>query len=601
MTATDQQDAARAARRRTFLVATVGLAAVGVVFSAFVAYRMIGARGRMATADSETVDAIRQHLKKIKSNPDDALLNEKFHGHERRSRRKFLQAQYVMDTGTYLLVGGLVVAIVGAVTAAGLRNTMPRPGPATDGRGVDAVNAAFGRWATMGLVITVFASALALVVLSEPVATLKRVASQSGGQASRVGKNGAPAGIRPPKAPMPPNLPDPKDIARYWSQFRGPGGAATSAYANIPTEWDAPDDKGIRWKTPLPLEGKSSPVLWANRLFLAAADKKQRLVICFDADNGKELWRRAVTVSGPPASVPKIPDDTGYAPCTPATDGKHVVAMFPNGDLACMDTQGKQLWSKNLGLPDNGYGHGSSLAMWRDRTLVLFDQGGLTDGKSHLLAFASESGKMLWARPRPVASSWASPIVVHAAGKDQVIASADPWVISYDPLDGTEIWRAKCMTGDVASSPILAGGLVFAVHEGAELVAIRPDGTGDVTKTHVAWKGEEGLPDITSPVSNGKQIWLLTTNGDLTCYDVKSGKMLYLKELDEPFNSSPSIVGDQLWLMSLKGKTMIVAAGPEFKLLHTRKLGERIFASPVFADGRIYVRGHKTLYCIGAK
>ena len=585
MIATDRQAAAAAARSRACLVAAIGAAVVGAVFSAFVAYRMIEAHGRMTASNPETAVEIVQRRKEIVNSPDDMQLPGEFQKREQQLRDDFLRAQHVMSTGTYLLAGGLIVAIAGAVTAMGYRDKLPRPGRASDGRAVDTFNAAIGRWAALGLVVAIFASALGLVVLSEPVAALKPADGQ----------------VVEPIDDGPPYIPDPKDVARNWASFRGLGGAATSTHANIPTDWDGPSEKGILWKTPLPLEGKSSPVLWDKHLFLTAANKKQRLVMCFDADSGKELWRRAVRVPGPPAPVPNVPKDTGYAPCTAVTDGRHVVAMFPNGDLAGVDYEGKQLWARNLGLPDNGYGHGTSLAMWQDRTLVLFDQGGLNDGKSRLLAFSSRSGRLLWAKPRPVAASWATPIVVNAAGKDQVITSADPWVISYAPSDGKEIWRAKCMTGDVASSPVLAGGTVFAVHESADLVAIRPDGAGDVTKTHIAWKAEEGLPDITSPVSNGKQIWLLTTNGDLTCYDVKSGKMLYLKELEEPFNSSPSIVGEQLWLMSLKGTTMMIAAGPQFKLLHTRKLGERIFACPVFADGRIYVRGHKNLYCIGAR
>jgi len=587
MNATDQHDPAAAARSRACFLAAVGAAAVGVVFSAFVAYRMIDAHGRMVASNPKTVAEILERREAIVAHPDDMQLPEAFRKREQLLRTEFLRAQHVMSTGAYLLAGGLIVALAGAVTARGYRTRLPYPGPAADGRAVDSFNAAVGRWAALGLVVALVASALGLVVLSDPVAVL----TPSGGAPD--GSGAVDEG--------PPHIPDPKDVARNWASFRGPGGAATSAYANIPADWDAPTGKGILWRAPLPLEGKSSPVLWDKRLFLTAADKTQRLVMGFDADTGKELWRCAVRVPGPPSPVPDVPRDTGYAPCTPVTDGKHVVAMFPNGDLAGVDDQGKQLWARNLGKPDNGYGHGSSLAMWQDRTLVLFDQGALEDGKSRLLAFSSRSGKLLWARPRPVGASWASPVVVNAAGKDQVLTSADPWVIAYAPADGTELWRVKCMTGDVASSPILAAGTVFVVHESADLVAIRPDGAGDVTRTHVAWKGEEGLPDITSPVSNGKQLWLLTTNGDLTCYDVKTGKMLYLKELDEAFNSSPSIVGDQLWLMSLKGTTMMIAAGPEYRLLNTCKLGERIFASAVFADGRLYLRGHKNLYCIGAK
>ena len=592
MTATDTHNPSCAAppgapdRHPPLLVAAVGALAIGVVFSAFVAFRMISAHSRMLASNPETAAELLKIRDEIARRPDDASLGETFRQREVLLRGRYMRALHVISTGRVLLAGGLIVALAGAVTAVGFRNASPRFAPPVDARTVDTRTAAIGRWGTLAVVVALFAAALGLIVLSDPAVALK-VLDDVG---PAIADDGTPAYV-----------PDPKDLARYWARFRGPGGAGTSAYANIPTDWDGATDKGVLWKTPLPLKGKSSPVLWGKRMFLTAADKARRLVVCIDVDTGKEMWQCTVSVPGPPAAVPHLDGETGYAPCGPVTDGRHVVAMFPNGDLVGVDYEGRQLWAKNLGLPDNGYGHAASLEMWQDKTLVLFDQGGLNDGKSRLLAFSSATGRLRWARPRPVASSWATPVVVHAAGKDQLITSADPWVISYDPTNGKEIWRARVMSGDVASSPILAGGMVFVVHESADLVAIRPDGTGDVTKTHVAWKAEEGLPDITSPVSNGKQIWLVTSNGDLTCYDVKTGKMLYLKELDGAYNASPSVVGDQVWLMNAKGVTQMIAAGPEYKLLHTTQLGEHIYASPVFADGRLYIRGNKTLYCIGAK
>ena len=568
-------------------VAAVGAVAIGVVFSAFVAFRMIAAHGRMVASNPQTAAELLKVRDEIGVRPDDASLPETFRQREVLLRGEYMRAQHVMSTGTILLAGGLLVALAGAVTAGEFRKKSPQLAPPVDARTVDTRVSAIGRWGTLAVVVALFGSSLGLIVLSAPVVALK----PPDDEALVLAGDGTRAYV-----------PDPKDVARNWTRFRGPGGAGASAYANIPTDWDGATGKGVLWKTPLPLKGKNSPVLWDKKLFLTAADKAQRLVVCIDADTGKVMWQCNVSVPGPPAAAPHLDGETGYAPCGPVTDGRHVVAMFPNGDLVSVDYEGKQLWAKNLGLPDNGYGHAASLEMWQDKTLVLFDQGGLDDGKSRLLAFSSATGRLRWARPRPVASSWATPVVVHAAGKDQLITSADPWVISYDPNNGKEIWRAECMSGDVASSPILAGQMVFAVHESADLVAIRPDGTGDVTKTHIDWKAEDGLPDITSPVSNGKQLWLVTSNGDLTCYDVKSGKQLYLKELEgASFNASPSVVGDQLWLMDVKGVTRMIAAGPEYKLLHTTQLGEHIYASPAFADGRLYIRGNKNLYCIGTK
>lgn len=577
-----------AAARSVKFTAAVGAAAIGLVFSAFVGWRMIDAHGRMMASNPETAPDLLAVRKQIGADPDDTALPRKFRDRDLVLRTEFLRAQHVLTSGTWLLIGGLGVALAGAVTAVGCRVSAPTLGQASDGRDVDRRISAIGRFAALGLVVALFGSALALVVLSDPATKLTPL----------------------PPQPPPPDLddllpkviPKPEDVARYWNRFRGPQGAATSAYTNVPQDWDGASGKNVRWKTPTPLEGKNSPILWDKRLFLAAADKRQRMVLAYDADTGAELWRTKIVVPGPPSPVPKdIDGDTGYAPCTMITDGEYITAMFPNGDLAGLNVEGKLLWSKNLGLPDNGYGHGSSLATWGDKTLVLLDQGGLDDGKSSLRSFTTRSGKLVWAQPRPVASSWATPIVINVAGVEQVITSADPWVIAHAPKNGKEIWRAACMNGDVASSPIYADGRVFVVHESADLVAIRPDGAGNVTKTHIDWKAEDGLPDITSPASNGKHLWLLTTNGDLNCYDVKTGKVVYLKELDEAFYASPSIVGDKVWLMSMKGTTLIIDAGGQYKVHATAQLGEKIYASPVFADGRVYIRGAKNLYCIEAK
>jgi len=572
--------------RNALFTAAVGAVAVAVVFTAFVGLRMLSAHGRMAVSNPETSPELLAVREEIDANPDDLALPKKYRERDLALRTEFMRAQHVLTSGTPLLIGGLAVAIAGAVAAVGAHVSAPTLGKASDGRELDRRNAAIGWFVAVGLVVAIFGSALGLVVLSEPAPPITPP------------ENGTH--VKGPERPY--HSPTPEDVARYWNRFRGPGGAATSAYANIPADWDGASGKNILWKTPTPLEGKNSPILWDKRLFLAAADKKQRMVLAYDADSGAELWRTHIVVPGPPSPVPEdIDGDTGYAPCTMITDGKYVVAMFPNGDLAGLDVGGELLWAKNLGLPDNGYGHGSSLAMWKDKTLVLFDQGGLGDGKSSLRAYTSRSGKQAWARPRPVAASWATPIVINVAGVEQIITSADPWVIAHGPEDGKEIWRVECMSGDVASTPVYGDGRVFVVHEGADLVAIRPDGKGDVTKTHVEWKSEEGLPDISSPVTDGKYVWMVTTNGDLTCTDAKTGKLAYLKELGQAFYASPSIVGDTVWLVAMKGQTLIIDRGPEYKVRATPKLAEKLYACPVFADGRVYIRGEKNLYCIEAK
>ena len=178
--------------------------------------------------------------------------------------------------------------------------------------------------------------------------------------------------------------------------------------------------------------------------------------------------------------------------------------------------------------------------------------------------------------------------------------SSSPALIAYNPTDGTELWRVNCLTGDIAPSPIYANGLVFVIEPYSKLVAIKADGKGDVTKTHIAWVSEEGGPDICSPVSNGELIFTLATEGLLECYNVSDGKKLWEKDLQEYFLASPSLVGNNLYLLSEKGNMFIAEFGPEYKELAKCELGEKCHASPAFADGRIYIRGINNLYCIGS-
>jgi outer membrane protein assembly factor BamB len=232
--------------------------------------------------------------------------------------------------------------------------------------------------------------------------------------------------------------------------------------------------------------------------------------------------------------------------------------------------------------------------------LVLLDQGSGDDGLSALIALEAHSGKTVWQTQRPVPNSWASPIVINTGGREEIVTCGSPWVIGYDPATGTELWRADCLGGDVAPSPIYANGLVFGVNASYYLAAIRPGGQGDVTKTHIAWTAEEGLPDICSPVSNGELVFLLTTYGGiLTCYDAQDGSLVWENKLGTAFRSSPTLVGNRLYLMSQSGVMFIVEAGREYQELGSAELGEASNACPAFLDGRIYIRGKEHLYCIG--
>ncbi len=423
---------------------------------------------------------------------------------------------------------------------------------------------------------------------------------------------------KPPSAELPPaprdtgpqpapttaaGPPTDEEWRRNWPRFRGPDGTGVSVYADAPTTWDGASGEGIRWKTAIPLPGNSSPIVWDKRVFLTGADETRRVVYCCDADSGALLWE--AEAPGTPESTaapPKVGEATGYAASTPATDGRHVYAMFANGDLVAVDFAGQVRWSRSLGMPKNVYGHATSLAMHRDRLLVQFDQGTKQDKASKLIALKAESGETAWETPREVPNSWPTPLVIEYEGQPQIITAADPWVIAYAPADGKEIWRAKCLQADVGPSPTFADGTVFVANEFPGTAAIRPDGTGDVTDSHVLWEADVGSPDCCSPLATDQFLMVLASFGTLTCYNAKEGgEPLWEHDLDGAnFTASPTLVGKHVYLLDEDGKAHIVEpTAEECKPVGEAELGEPCVTSPAFQEGRIYIRGQEHLFCIG--
>ena len=398
------------------------------------------------------------------------------------------------------------------------------------------------------------------------------------------------------------DLPTPEEYRANWPRFRGPDGGGVSAKGDVPLTFDVKTGANIAWSVDIPAAGFSSPVVWGDRVFLSGGDEAKREVMCFDTATGKLLWQSAVPkTDGSPDENPEVPDQCGMAAATVATDGLRVYAMFSNGDLAAFNFDGSVAWAKFLGTPKNQYGHATSLLTWQDRVIVQFDQGDADDKLSKLRAYDGATGAVVWERPRAVGASWATPIIFDAAGKSQLVTLAVPWVISYSPKDGAEVWRADLLDGEITPSPIFAGGTLFIVSPSNKLQPIRPDGTGDVTKTHVGWMAEDGIPDVTSPVSNGELIFTVTSSGMLTCYDAKDGKKQWEHDFEDACNASPSIAGGKLILITNKGTLIAVEVAREFKELARSPLGEKIYASPAFAQGKMFVRGVRHLICIGTK
>ncbi|MBN2137787.1 MAG: PQQ-binding-like beta-propeller repeat protein [Sedimentisphaerales bacterium] len=478
-------------------------------------------------------------------------------------------------TGGYLLLGALAVFVLGVKWADIIRKKVQVPQPMQAGAGEQVRQAALARWSVAGaLIVAGIVVVFLLVVPDVDFSTEDKVDD---------------------------SYPTWAEISRNWHRFRGPQGAGIITDPNIPDDWEGKTGKGILWKTPVPVVGDNSPVVWGDRVFLSGGDPNVYKVFCFDALGGTLLWTGDVerTKPKPGEDEFEVMEDTGYAACTMATDGRRVYVIFTTGDVACFDFKGRKLWTKPLGLPDNVYGYASSLETYRNMLLIQFDQADAESEISKLIALDGPTGRIVWEAKRPVGNSWSTPILAQTETGSQIIAAADPWVIAYEPNSGDEIWRAECLAGDIASSPIYANGMTFVIEPYSKIAAIKTDGKGDVTKTHIAWSVDEPGPDICSPIGNDKFVFILNSDGLALCFDAADGKTLWEEDIRADFLASPSLVNGKLYLLTEKGVMIIAEPMPKYRELTRCELGEKCHASPAFVNGRIYIRGADNLYCIG--
>ncbi len=565
-------------------------AVVSGLFCLAVFGAMVFDRFRIAAGDPLKSAQMTALKEKLSATPMDEQLKTQIRELDLQLRRHYFDHLSLNNAGAWLLFAGLVLAVLSAKRAAQLRKLPHLPQPGHHAGDASARAAQWARWGVGAAGAITLAGFLAFTLTtssalpSRPSELAKLLGGGEGGEANAN------------------DFPSLTELQANWPRFRGWDGSGVATATNAPLQWDVTSGAGVLWKTPVPAPGFNSPIVWGNRVFLSGTEAEKREVFCFDADSGQILWQRPVqNVPGSPAKLPEIPESTGFAAATMATDGRRVYAIFGNGDLAAFTLDGAPAWARNIGVPKNAHGHAASLAFWQGRLIVQLDQGEGSGGLSRLYALDGATGREVWQRSRPVPSSWATPIVIEAAGKTQIITLGVPWVIAYSVADGNELWRAEALDGEVTPSPIFAGGFVFVVSPNIKLAALRPDGQGDVSKTHVAWFAEDNVPDITSPVGNGELVFTLSTSGLLTCYDVKDGKKLWEQDFVMECHASPTIVGNRLYAITTKGTVIAVEAGRQFKELARMEMGEKIFASPAVVRDRIFIRGAKHLFGIGAK
>jgi outer membrane protein assembly factor BamB len=385
-----------------------------------------------------------------------------------------------------------------------------------------------------------------------------------------------------------------------WPRFLGPYGNGYSRLATGPTNWDVKTGNGIAWRIPAPAAGFNSPIVWKGRVFLSGGDAIERSVFCVDCKSGQVLWQKPIAKgSATGASAPEVSESTGYAASSMATDGKRVFVIFVTGDLAALDLNGTIVWSKCLGPLKNTYGHASSLLTWKGQLFAQVDQGESEQGKSRLYAFDGRTGDVLWQQVRRVGSSWSTPTLVESGGKMQIVATAVPRVNAYSAETGAELWRVEGISGEITPSPIAAEEMAFAISPSEKLMAIRANGTGDVTKTQIVWSSEDFVPDISSPATDGELLFTLSTGGLLTCYDIKDGKKQWDHDYDSEFHASPAIAGKKVYLFSRKGQAVVVEAARQFKEVFRTEMPDAFSSSPAIAQENIFLRGATNVWCLG--
>lgn len=371
--------------------------------------------------------------------------------------------------------------------------------------------------------------------------------------------------------------------------FRGNNSNGISSARGVPTRWNLSSGTNIAWKQDIPRKGYNSPVINGNRVFFSGADEQARELYCYDLTTGEKQWTLTVSnIPGSPSQMPKTTDDTGLAASTVATNGKQVCAIFATGDIICTDMDGKQLWGKNLGVPDNHYGYASSLLIFGNIVIVQYDN----QQSPKVVALDLATGAVRWSKNRTEKVTWSSPIIAYINNTPQLVLMGNPGITAYNPNNGEQLWRVECLSGEVGSSACSSNGIIYGASEYAKLVAINAaDGT-------VLWEADEYLPEVSSPVATKDNLYLATSYGVVAAFDTQTGELRKEHELGTEFYSSPVIVEGKIYLFSNDGKMHIFSANNDFNLLASFDTGEKTFATPAFTDGKIVVRTEKSIYCV---
>ncbi len=389
--------------------------------------------------------------------------------------------------------------------------------------------------------------------------------------------------------------------AENWPEFRGPTGQGHYAGKGLPLTWSA--TQNVAWKQSIPGKGWSSPVIWEGRVYLTSAvpiegsNDQSLKAVCLDAADGKLLWQTEVFRQDG-EKTPRIHSKNSYASPTPITDGKRLFVHFGHEGTACLDLAGKVLWRNTTLRYAPVHGAGGTPILVDDK-LVFSTDGG---DKQFMIALDQATGIVAWKTDRKSTAvqkfSFGTPLLITVKGQQQIISPASDAVMAYDAKDGKEIWRVTYDGYSVIPRPVFGHGMVFIStgYGRPSVLAIRVDGKGDVTESHIAWTMPKGAPHTPSPLLVGNELHLVSDGGIASCLDARTGTLHYQERVHGDYSASPFYADGKIYLQSEDGVTTVLKAGTKFEPLAESKVGERTFASYAVADGAIYLRTEAHLY-----